>query len=102
MADGSGSVEDTGGERQRETGMSRPEATSPDPDESRWRAVVRRDASAAGDFVIGVKTTGIFCRPGCPARTPLRENVAFFDDSGAAAAAGFRACKRCKPLEAGQ
>ena len=82
--------------------MSRLEAASHDTEESRWRAVVRRDASAAGQFVIGVKTTGIFCRPGCPARTPRRENVAFFADNGVAAAAGFRPCKRCKPLEAGR
>lgn len=82
--------------------MTTPEAAGHDRDESRWRAVVGRDASAAGQFVIGVKTTGIFCRPGCPARRPRRENVAFFDDTSAAMAAGFRACKRCRPLEAGR
>ena len=65
--------------------------------ESRWRAVVNRDESAIGQFILAVRTTGIYCRPGCPARTPKRENVLFFDTIAEAENAGFRACKRCHP-----
>jgi AraC family transcriptional regulator, regulatory protein of adaptative response / methylated-DNA-[protein]-cysteine methyltransferase len=64
-----------------------------------YRALVERDASYDGLFFVGVKTTGIFCRPTCPARKPNRENVEFFGDAEAASSAGFRACKRCRPLE---
>ena len=67
-----------------------------DPDAA-WRAVLTRDAAAEGRFVLAVKTTGIYCRPGCPARTPKRENVAFYPDPDTAEAAGFRACLRCRP-----
>ena len=66
-------------------------------DNARWQAVLDRDAAAAGAFWLGVITTGIYCRPGCPARAPKRENVRFFDTPDAARAAGFRACKRCDP-----
>jgi AraC family transcriptional regulator of adaptative response/methylated-DNA-[protein]-cysteine methyltransferase len=59
--------------------------------------VVARDASFAGQFYIAVKTTGVYCRPGCPARLPKRANVRFYDTRADAEAAGFRACKRCKP-----
>jgi len=65
-----------------------------------WRAASARDRSAEGRFVIGVLTTGIFCRPGCPARIPLRQNVRFLADARAAMAAGFRPCRRCHPLHA--
>lgn len=68
-------------------------------DDKRWAAVVARDASRDGDFVFSVATTGIYCRPGCPARTPKRENVAFHPTIAEAEAAGFRACKRCKPTQ---
>jgi AraC family transcriptional regulator of adaptative response/methylated-DNA-[protein]-cysteine methyltransferase len=64
-----------------------------------YRAVVQRDESLTGAFVVGVKTTGVFCRPGCGARTPRRENVEFFPRTVDAIAAGYRACKRCKPLD---
>jgi AraC family transcriptional regulator of adaptative response/methylated-DNA-[protein]-cysteine methyltransferase len=63
-----------------------------------WSAVLRRDTSFEGIFVLAVKTTGVFCRPGCPARFPLRSNVEFFPDRSAALHAGYRACRRCKPL----
>ncbi len=63
-----------------------------------WRAVEQRDASAEGTFWLGVLTTGIFCRPGCPARTPLRKNVVFFDTLQEALRSGLRPCKRCRPL----
>jgi AraC family transcriptional regulator of adaptative response/methylated-DNA-[protein]-cysteine methyltransferase len=62
-----------------------------------WSAVVRRDAAADGRFVYAVVTTGIYCRPSCPTPTPLRRNVRFFSDPAAAEAAGFCACKRCRP-----
>lgn len=62
-----------------------------------WTAVETRDATFDGHFVLGVKTTGIYCRPSCPARTPKRENVTFFDVPAAAEQAGFRPCKRCHP-----
>lgn len=70
-------------------------------DELRWRRVVARDCASAADaeddFVYAVKTTGIYCRCACAARTPRRENVIFFDGAKAAKAAGYRACKRCNP-----
>jgi AraC family transcriptional regulator, regulatory protein of adaptative response / methylated-DNA-[protein]-cysteine methyltransferase len=74
-------------------------ATVPN-DEFRWRAVLARDARLDGAFVTGVLTTGIYCRPSCPARHPKRENVRFFDRPEAAERAGFRACLRCRPNEA--
>lgn len=66
-------------------------------DEDRWQAVLNRDASADGQFVFAVQTTGIFCRPSCRARHALRQNVRFYPDKNAAEAAGFRPCKRCQP-----
>jgi AraC family transcriptional regulator of adaptative response/methylated-DNA-[protein]-cysteine methyltransferase len=69
-------------------------------DEARWQAVTGRDRGADGAFTIAVRTTGVYCRPGCPARTPKRQNVVFFADPAAARAAGFRACKRCRPDDA--
>ena len=71
-----------------------------DTDPQRWRAVTDRDHHADGVFVYAVVTTGIFCRPGCSARQPRRENVRFFDSVVEARAAGFRACLRCRPEEA--
>ncbi|PWW09622.1 metal binding Ada-like protein [Mangrovibacter plantisponsor] len=68
-------------------------------DEQRWQAVQVRDARQDGQFVFAVITTGIFCRPSCPARHPLRENVRFFADAGAAQEQGFRPCKRCQPTK---
>ncbi|HEY0149028.1 MAG TPA: bifunctional DNA-binding transcriptional regulator/O6-methylguanine-DNA methyltransferase Ada [Allosphingosinicella sp.] len=68
-------------------------------EEGAWAAVMRRDRSADGRFVTGVLTTGIYCRPSCAARHPKRENVRFFREGGEAAAAGLRACLRCKPDE---
>jgi AraC family transcriptional regulator of adaptative response/methylated-DNA-[protein]-cysteine methyltransferase len=65
--------------------------------EACWRAILDRDDDTAGRFFFGVVTTGIFCRPSCPARRPRRENVRFFRDTAEAARAGFRACKRCQP-----
>ena len=66
-------------------------------DEARWRAALVRDARADGEFVIAVRTTGVYCRPSCPAKRPKRENVRFYKTPAEAERAGFRACKRCKP-----
>ena len=60
-------------------------------------AFARRDRAADGRFVAGVITTGIYCRPSCPARRPRPENVTFFSTNAEAQAAGFRPCKRCRP-----
>ena len=65
-----------------------------------YRAFAERDPTFEGLFVAGVRTTGIFCRPTCPARKPMRENVEFFPRAGDAIAAGYRPCQRCRPLEA--
>ncbi|MGI4877216.1 MAG: methylated-DNA--[protein]-cysteine S-methyltransferase [Janthinobacterium lividum] len=62
-----------------------------------YAAIVARDAAADGRFFTCVTTTGIFCRPVCPARTPLLKNVRFVATAAAAVAAGYRACKRCRP-----
>ena len=67
-------------------------------DQSRWQAVQGRDSAADGRFVYAVTSTGIYCRPTCPSRRPLRRNVRFFDLPEAAEHEGFRACKRCRPL----
>ncbi|RYZ42936.1 MAG: bifunctional DNA-binding transcriptional regulator/O6-methylguanine-DNA methyltransferase Ada [Myxococcaceae bacterium] len=69
-------------------------ATQGDP---RWPSVVARDAGADGRFFYSVKTTGVYCRPSCGARTPRPENVGFHATTAEAERAGFRACKRCKP-----
>jgi AraC family transcriptional regulator of adaptative response / DNA-3-methyladenine glycosylase II len=67
-------------------------------DEERWwRAVQGRDPRFDGWFVLGVLTTGIYCRPSCPSRMPLRRNVRFHPCAAAAQASGLRACKRCRP-----
>ncbi len=63
------------------------------------RAVWRRDSSYAGVFVLGVRTTGIFCRPGCPARRPKAENIEYFATAREALFAGYRPCKRCRPMD---
>lgn len=62
-----------------------------------WNAVTTNDARFDGAFYLGVKTTGIYCRPSCRARTPKRENVAFFESWNDAEKFGLRACLRCKP-----
>jgi len=69
-------------------------ATTSDP---RWASVVARDPEADGSFFYSVKTTGVYCRPSCGARTPRPENVQFHPTGADAEQAGFRPCKRCKP-----
>ena len=70
---------------------------TPDDFDTCYRAIASRDSRFDGRFVTAVRTTGIYCRPSCPAQTPKRENVTFFARPAAAAAAGYRACKRCRP-----
>jgi AraC family transcriptional regulator, regulatory protein of adaptative response / methylated-DNA-[protein]-cysteine methyltransferase len=65
-------------------------------DEARWLAFLARDPAADGQFLVAVNTTGIFCRPVCPAR-PKRVNICFIESREACLAAGFRPCKRCRP-----
>jgi AraC family transcriptional regulator of adaptative response / DNA-3-methyladenine glycosylase II len=65
--------------------------------DERYRAISSRDTRFDGQFVTAVRTTGIYCRPSCPARTPRPANVSFFATSAAAHEAGYRACKRCLP-----
>src|SRR5690349_15932371 len=66
-----------------------------------WAAFMRRDRSWDGRVIGAVKTTGIYCKPSCPARRPRRENVIFYATAEEARAAGFRPCLRCKPDEVG-
>ncbi len=73
---------------------ARAQATVSDP---RWAAVRTHDAQADGRFFYSVRSTGVYCRPGCGARTPRPENVAFHASAAAAERAGFRACRRCRP-----
>ena len=68
-----------------------------DTDEARWKAVKSREATADGSFVYAVASTGVYCRPSCSARPARRENVSFHRTAADAEAAGFRACKRCRP-----
>jgi AraC family transcriptional regulator of adaptative response/methylated-DNA-[protein]-cysteine methyltransferase len=82
------------------TAMTETKAVRADQD-VRWKAVMARDASADGSFVISVRSTGIYCRPSCPARRPKPENVQFHATAKDAERAGFRACKRCKPNDLG-
>jgi AraC family transcriptional regulator, regulatory protein of adaptative response / methylated-DNA-[protein]-cysteine methyltransferase len=67
--------------------------------ENYWRATLARDTRADGEFILGVRSTHIYCRPSCPARRPLRRNVVFFRSGAEAEKQGFRPCLRCKPNE---
>jgi len=68
-------------------------------DDQRWQAVQERDVNADRQFVFAVRSTGIYCRPSCPARRPARQQVIFFPTCDAAEQNGFRACRRCHPRE---
>jgi AraC family transcriptional regulator, regulatory protein of adaptative response / methylated-DNA-[protein]-cysteine methyltransferase len=84
-----------------ETGMTRTaQPSTAHSTDARWQAVLQRDRSLDGAFVFAVSSTGIFCRPSCPAKRPRRENVAFFDQALQAEQAGYRACLRCRPKAA--
>src|ERR1051325_11520017 len=76
-----------------------PEAAGMLNHEECWKAVEGRDGSRAGEFYFGGGTTGVYCRPGCPARRPLRRNVRFYSTPTAAESDGLRPCKRCRPLD---
>jgi AraC family transcriptional regulator of adaptative response/methylated-DNA-[protein]-cysteine methyltransferase len=76
-----------------------PAPAPPEPARA-WKAVLSRNAASDGLFVFGVSTTGVYCRPSCPARRPRRENVSFFAGPAEAEAAGFRPCLRCRPASA--
>ena len=71
-------------------------------EEKCWSAVCTHDAAQDGQWVYSVKTTGVYCRPGCASRQPLRKNIAFYATNAEAEAAGFRPCKRCRPNEGSQ
>jgi len=79
------------------SGSSKSLTTENLSDARRWSAVQARDASRDGQFVFAVSSTGVYCRPSCPARRPRRENVQFFAHPDHAEQAGFRACLRCRP-----
>ena len=66
-------------------------------DDQRYEAAVSKDARFDGVFFTAVTSTGIYCRPSCPAITPKRANMRFYPTAAAAQEAGFRACKRCRP-----
>ncbi len=68
--------------------------------EARWSAVLDRDSRHDGEFVFAVSSTGVYCRPSCPARRPRRENVRFYARPEQAEKAGYRACLRCRPRSA--
>ena len=72
-------------------------ASTPAADDPRWLAVLARDASRDGQFVFAVSTTGVYCRPSCPARRPRWTSVRFFSRAEEAEKEGFRACLRCRP-----
>ncbi len=77
---------------------ARPAISTPDAAaDARWRAVLAKDRSRDGEFWFAVRTTGVFCKPSCPSRTPRRENVSFFETPAAARSAGYRPCLRCRP-----
>ncbi|CAM3732921.1 bifunctional transcriptional activator/DNA repair enzyme AdaA [Occultella aeris] len=79
-------------------GLGTPSVGSHDPAfAERYRAIAARDARFDGLFITAVSSTGIYCRPSCPARTPKPENVTFYLTSAAAQEAGYRACRRCLP-----
>src|SRR6266498_542461 len=69
------------------------------PSETMYRALVDRDSSFEGIFFVGVRTTGIFCRPTCTAKKPARENVDFFATPSEALHGGYRPCLRCHPMD---
>jgi|CZKJ01.1.fsa_nt_gi AraC family transcriptional regulator of adaptative response/methylated-DNA-[protein]-cysteine methyltransferase len=77
-------------------GQARPKEDRPKEDQC-WHAIVARDPGLDGKFVFAVSTTGVYCRPSCPARRPRRQNVTFYSRPEQAEKAGFRACLRCKP-----
>jgi AraC family transcriptional regulator of adaptative response/methylated-DNA-[protein]-cysteine methyltransferase len=87
----------------REMERFRPEPVTDSVDsDGAWAAFERRDRNWDGRVIGAVKTTGIYCKPSCPARRPKREHVEFFADAGSARFAGYRACLRCRPDDIGR
>jgi O-6-methylguanine DNA methyltransferase len=78
--------------------MTQAALQAPDATDPRWAVLRARDAAADGTFVYAVNTTGVFCRPSCPARPAKPENVRFFATGAEAEGAGYRPCLRCRPL----
>ena len=66
-------------------------------DQQKWDAVLQGDEAFDGVFFYGVRTTGVYCRPSCRSKSPLKKNVEFFDSAEEAEKRGFRPCKKCKP-----
>jgi len=86
----------------RKASRSSPQVSSPISSrkaDEYWQAFLERDARADGKFVLAVRSTRIYCRPSCPARRPLRQNVTFFHTNSEAEKQGYRACLRCRPNE---
>src|SRR4051812_70008 len=71
-------------------------AASPAAPDQLWQAVIAHDGRLDGVFYYGVRSTGVYCRPSCPSRRPLRQNVRFYFETAAAEQAGLRACRRCR------
>jgi AraC family transcriptional regulator, regulatory protein of adaptative response / methylated-DNA-[protein]-cysteine methyltransferase len=71
-------------------------------EEACWEAVLKKDKTKDGEFFFGVLTTGVFCRPSCPARRPLRKNIRFYETATQAIADNLRPCLRCRPLVTGR
>lgn len=86
----------------RKRGGYRPAMIMLPPTSRMYESLSRRDPAGEGVFFVGVKTTGVFCRPTCASRTPNARNVEFFGTAGQALHAGYRPCKRCRPMEAVQ
>jgi AraC family transcriptional regulator of adaptative response / DNA-3-methyladenine glycosylase II len=87
-------VDDVSTKLTRPSGASGPSGLD---DERQYQAAISKDARFDGVFFIGVSSTGIYCRPSCPAITPKREHMRYYRTAAAAQEAGFRACKRCRP-----
>lgn len=79
------------------TSLHQTRSTQLSEDDAQWEGILRKDAQLDGTYLFAVKTTGIYCRPSCPSRTPKRVNVAFYATTQLARDAGFRACLRCAP-----
>jgi AraC family transcriptional regulator of adaptative response/methylated-DNA-[protein]-cysteine methyltransferase len=84
----------------RKTKTDRPSSAPQNSPRAKWAAVLSRDKNADGCFVYAVRSTGIYCKPSCPSRKPLRQNATFFPLPAAAEQKGFRACRRCQPRSA--
>jgi len=80
--------------------MSAPTLAKRSDSDRRWESLIQRDMAPEEKFVYAVRTTGIYCRPGCPSRLPRRTNTLFFQTSAEAERAGFRPCKKCGPRTA--